>query len=256
MKRKYPLKMFLLGMAMNFFLRYFYLFLPGLILCFIGIWSQKCLAIGLAFWLLDLILSFVEQLRIRKESLSESDNPEFNEIMDRVYGSDDPHRETINWVEEAIKNDPDRVAFLEEEARRQAESQEILQKLVVYRKLKELVKEGMTLNELIDAFEEMCGISVGEPDMLLFETGNYSFTCEKQFCFDLARQFQFLDENEYVQLHLTALYEPSAKTALLRKIHWGEPEDGKFFSVVRNSMAYRAVKNLPIIRVEIRIEET
>lgn len=256
MKRKYPLKMFLLGVAMNFFLHYFYLFLPGLILCLIGIWSQKCLAIGLACWLLDLILSITDQFRIRKAALEESDNPEFNEWMDRIYGSDDPHREARNLVDEKIKNDPNRATFLEEEARRQAESQEILQKLVVYRKLKELVKEGMTLDELIGAFEEMCGISVGEPDMLLFETGNYDFTGEKRFHFGLVRQFQFLDADEYVQLHLTVLYQSSVKTGLLKKVHWGEPDDGKFFQTVRSSLAYQTAKNLPIVRVDIRIEET
>lgn len=255
MKRKYPLKMFLLGMAMNFIFHYFYLFLPGLIFCLIGIGNKKCLAIGLAFWLLDLILSFVEQLRIRKASLSESDNPEFNELMDAFYGPDGPEA-FGEAMQKRMQNDPEYAAFLEEEAKRQAESQEILQKLVVYRKLKELVNEGMTLDELIDAFEEMCGISVGEPDMLLFETGNYNFTGEKQFHFGLVRQFRFLDADEYVQLHLTVLYEPSAKTALLKKIHWGAPEDGKFFQIVRNSTAYQTVRNLPMIRVDVRIEET
>lgn len=256
MKRKYPLKMFLFGVALNFLVRYIYLFLPGLILCLIGIWNRECLAIGLAFWLLDLILSVVDQFRIRKTALSESENPEFNEMMDRFFTADDPNREVRSWVEEAIQNDPDRATFQEEEAHRQAESQDILQKLVVYRKLKALVGEDMTLPELIDAFEEMCGISVGEPDMLLFETGNYDFTGEKLFHFDLVRQFQFLDDDEYVQLHLTVLYRPSAKTALLKRIHWGEPGDGTFFPIVRSSLAYRAVKDLPMLRVEIHIHET
>ena len=255
MNRKYPLKMFLLGVAMNFFLRYFFLFLPGLIFCLIGIGNKTCLAIGLAFWLLDLILSLVEQFRIRKAALSESDNPEFNEIMDALYGSNDPHA-IQDWVAEKIQNNPDYSAFQEEEARQQAEKQEILQKLVVYRKLKELVKEGMTLQELIAAFEEMCGIGVGEPDLLLFQTGNFNFTGEKLFHFDLVRQFQFLDDEEYVQLHLTVLYEPSAKTGLLKKIHWGQPEGGTFFQTVRNSLAYQTVNDMPIVRVDIDIHET
>ncbi len=32
--------------------------------------------------LLDLILSIIEQLRIRKAAVTESDNPEFNELME------------------------------------------------------------------------------------------------------------------------------------------------------------------------------
>lgn len=255
MNRKYPFKMFLFGLLLNFFIRYFLLFVPGLILSIVGIWNEKCLAIGLALWLVDLVLSFVEQLRIRKAALSESDNEEFNEIMDACYGSDDPHS-IMDWVDEKIKNDPDHAAAREEAERLAAEAQEKLQCLVVYRTLREKVHDGMTLEELIGAFEEMCDLSVGEPDSLLFETGTYRFTGEKLFHFDLVRQFQFLDEDEYVQLHLTALYEPSPKTALLFKTHWGAPEDGRFFQTVRGSLAYQTVKAMPIKRVDIHIHET
>ena len=255
MNRKYPLKMFLFGLLLNFFIRYFFLFLPGLILSIIGIWSKNCLAIGLAMWLVDLVLSVVEQLRIRKAALSESDNPEFNEIMDAFYGSDDPHAIT-NWVEDKLKNDPEYAARREEAERQQAESQEKLHCLVVYRTLREKVRDGMTLDELIDTFEEMCTLSVGEPDDLLFETGTYSFTGEKLFHFDLVRQFEFLSGDEYVQLHLTVLYAPSAKTALLTKVHWGKPGDGRFFQTVRSSIVYKTVKDMPITRVDINIHET
>lgn len=255
MNRKYPFKMFLMGVLLNFFIRYALLFLPGLVLNIIGIWSRKSLAIGLAFWLVDLVLSVIEQFRIRKEVLSDSDNPEFNEIMDAFYGSDDPDAVT-NWVEERTKNGTDFAAFQEEAKRQQAESQERLKCLVVYRTLRDTVQDGMTLDELIDAFEKMCVHDVGEPDMLLFQTGVFNFTGEKLFHFDLVRQFDFLGGDELVQLHMTVLYEPSPKLSLLRKIHWGEPEDGSFFSVVRGSMAYRAVKALPIVRVEIDVHET
>lgn len=46
MNRKYPFKMFLLGLLLNFFIRYALLFLPGLVLCLIGIWCKKCLPIA------------------------------------------------------------------------------------------------------------------------------------------------------------------------------------------------------------------
>lgn len=255
MNRKYPFKMFLFGLLLNFFIRYFFLFLPGLILSIIGIWSEKCLAIGLALWLVDLVLSVVEQLRIRKAALSESDNPEFNEIMDAFYGSDDPDA-VRNWVEEKMKNDPDYAAFQEEEEHQQAESQEKLQCLVVYRTLQETVREGMSLDELISAFERMCALDVGDPDDLLFETGTFNFTGEKLFHFDLVRQFQFLSGDEYVQLHLTVLYEPSPKTALLKNVRWGMPGDGRFFETVCGSLAYKTVKDMPITRVDIQIHET
>ena len=254
MNRKYPFKMFLFGLMLNFFIRYALLFLPGLVLCLIGIWSKKCLAIGLAMWIVDLVASFVAQLQIRKTVLSESDNPEFHEIMDDCFDPDDP-KSVIHWVEERA-NDPAYAARQEEEERQRKESQQRLQCLVVYRTLRDTVRDGMTLDELIDTFEKMCDLDVGEPDMLLFQTGTFDFTGEKLYHFDLVRQFDFLGGDELVQLHLTVLYEPNRKLSLLRKIHWGEPGDGRFFATVRGSAAYRAVKSLPIARVEIDVHET
>ena len=86
MERKYPTKMFWLFVLTNFLFHFFYLSVPGIILCIVGIWVKTCLWIGLAILGLDLILSIIEQLRIRKAALTPSDNPEFNELMDAFCG--------------------------------------------------------------------------------------------------------------------------------------------------------------------------
>ena len=88
--RKYPARMFVIGLIGNFLLHYFYLFLPGIILCVIGIWSKVCLCIGLAMLILDLIFSVTDQIKIRNACLSTSDNPEVNRLMDIFYGAADP----------------------------------------------------------------------------------------------------------------------------------------------------------------------
>jgi len=87
MERKYPAKMFWLFVITNFFFHFFYLSLPGTILCVIGIWSKPCLWIGLAVFLLDLILSILVQMKIRKTAISPSENERFNELMDEFYGT-------------------------------------------------------------------------------------------------------------------------------------------------------------------------
>jgi hypothetical protein len=86
MERKYPTKMFWLFVLTNFLFHFFYLSVPGIILCIVGIWVKSCLWIGLSILGLDLILSIIEQLRIRKAALTPSDNPEFNELMDAFCG--------------------------------------------------------------------------------------------------------------------------------------------------------------------------
>ena len=100
----------------------------------------------------------------------------------------------------------------------------MLKNLPVYRALTDSIRDNMTLEELIDAFEKMCKLPVGTPDNLLFETGTFSFSGEKMFYFSLVRQFQFADEDEYVQLHLDIQFPPSIKTAQLKRTTWcGRP---------------------------------
>ena len=88
MERKYPTKMFWLFVLTNFLFHFFYLSIPGIILCIVGIWVKSCLWIGLAILGLDVILSIIEQLRIRKAAVTPSDNPEFNELMDAFCSPD------------------------------------------------------------------------------------------------------------------------------------------------------------------------
>lgn len=131
-----------------------------------------------------------------------------------------------------------------------------LQQLSVYRMLKDSITEEMTLSDMVDAFRNMCSISVGDPDDLLFETGTYNFSGEKSFQFSLVRQFRFLDPNEYIQLHLCVHYTPSITTALLYRTKWGNPDDKHFFELIRKSLAFRLLKDKAIQSVQIYIEKT
>ncbi len=88
MKRQYPTKMFFFFVLTNFLFHFFYLSVPGIVLCIVGIWSKFCLWIGLAILGLDLILSIIEQLRLRRTAITPSDNPDFNEMMDAFCGPD------------------------------------------------------------------------------------------------------------------------------------------------------------------------
>ena len=135
-------------------------------------------------------------------------------------------------------------------------SQEELEKLPVYQALRDSVDLDMSLDELIDAFAAMCKLPVGDPDDLLFETGTFDFTGKKLFYFSLVRQFQYRDEDEFVQLHLDVRYAPSPATKRLSCTEWSSLTERDFFDLVRSSAAYRAVKEMPVAQVEIYIEET
>ncbi len=100
MERKYPTKMFWFFVLTNFLFHFFYLSLPGMILCFIGIWVKSCLKIGLVILFIDLILSIIEQMRIRKAALT-STHPDVMELMDVLNGPEGIHG-VKEWTDKRI----------------------------------------------------------------------------------------------------------------------------------------------------------
>ena len=69
--------------------------------------------------------------------------------------------------------------------------------LVAY--LKNAITDKMPLENIVDVFEQMCQVPI-EEDMILFETGTYSFTGEPFFYFSLVRQFPNNIDDEFYQL--------------------------------------------------------
>lgn len=82
--------------------------------------------------------------------------------------------------------------------------------------LKNRITDKMTLEDIVSTFEQMCRMPI-ENDMILFETGTFSFTGEPLFYFSLVRQFPvyqlnplnpvFLIFKPYV-FSLVFLYQP------------------------------------------------
>ena len=83
-ERKYPNKLFAIGFVTNVFFHFFWLFIPSILLLIVGIFIKPCLYIGLACLILDLYLSFSEQLNIRKAFLTDTDNPDFQKFQDAL----------------------------------------------------------------------------------------------------------------------------------------------------------------------------
>ena len=82
--RKYPTSLFIIGFITNILFRFFWLFIPCIILLFVGIFVKTCLYIGLTLLLIDILLSLTEQFRIRQTFLEESDNPDFRAFQDAL----------------------------------------------------------------------------------------------------------------------------------------------------------------------------
>ena len=95
--------------------------------------------------------------------------------------------------------------------------------------LKKEIVGKKSLDDLISVFEEMCEIPIEEEleKMILFETGTYSFTGKPMFNFSLVRQYPN-EEEEYYQLHLDIMFEPTFDNSSYEQATWSfEIEDIK-----------------------------
>lgn len=121
------------------------------------------------------------------------------------------------------------------------------------------VTDGMKLPELVDVFEKMSEIPVGDwedwEDMTLFEAGTFSFTGKPMFMVSLVRQFPN-EEDEFYQLHLNVLYQPEEKNTGLSIGEWSQDAEGDFFAYIRETEIYRIMKDELPAEVNIYLDET
>lgn len=103
-ERKYPFSLFLIGFITNILFHFFWLFIPSIILLIIGAFVDWCLYAGLVLLGIDIIASFIEQMRIRQAMLSESDNEQFSRFQDAVSKDGNVFENIRGFVENAVEN--------------------------------------------------------------------------------------------------------------------------------------------------------
>lgn len=120
--------------------------------------------------------------------------------------------------------------------------------------LKESIDETMSLSEIVDVFEKMCEKQI-DNDMVLFETGTFSFTGEPYFYFSLVRQFPN-DEEEFYQIHVDILFKPNRENQNFSEATWNEDVDENIFDYIRKSKAFEYAKSSTYEKIEIYMDET
>ena len=128
------------------------------------------------------------------------------------------------------------------------------QKESLLKYLQNKISDKSSLKNIVDVFEEMCNIPVKE-DMILFETGTYSFTGEPMFYFSLVRQFPN-DEEEYYQIHVDVLYVSTAENKNFEQNIWNEDIEENIFSYIKKTSEFSFCKNKEFSKVEIYLDET
>ena len=102
-ERRYPFSLFLIGFITNILFHFFWLFILSIILLIVGIWVDWCLYVGLALLGIDIIASFVEQMKIRQAMLSDSDNEQFRQFQDAVSRDGNVFENIRSFVENAAE---------------------------------------------------------------------------------------------------------------------------------------------------------
>lgn len=129
----------------------------------------------------------------------------------------------------------------------------------VFNFLKSETAGKTTLPALVDVFEKMCELpieNVSDADiMILFETGTYTFTGKPLFYFSLVRQYPD-EEDEFYQLRLELLYEPSETTAPFSRTDWDIDLKENIFDHIRKSAEYIALKDESIYKISVYLDQT
>ena len=107
MERRYPASLFVLGFFSNIVFHFFYLFIPAVILLVTGIFVKTALRIGLAILAVDIVLSFVEQMRIRAAFMMDSENADFRRFQDALSQDGNWRDNVIGVVEDIMKEKKD-----------------------------------------------------------------------------------------------------------------------------------------------------
>ena len=122
------------------------------------------------------------------------------------------------------------------------------------KQLKEVINEEASVQDIVDRFEEMCREPI-DNDMILFESGTFSFTGEELFCFSLVRQFPN-EEEEYYQIHVDVLFETNDENKTLSESVWNEDIEENIFEYVRKSESFSYAISDTYKRVDIYMDET
>lgn len=120
--------------------------------------------------------------------------------------------------------------------------------------LKSRITNQSQLQEIVNVFEQACQ-EYGSNDMILFETGTFSFTGSPLFYFSLVRQFSN-EEDEFYQIHVDVLYESNQENKVFSETVWNEEISENIFDYIRNSQVYLSAKGSEIVKVDIYMDET
>ncbi len=123
----------------------------------------------------------------------------------------------------------------------QVNVKDLIEEEKAFEYLKKSVYKGMTLDEVLDAFQNMCQIPLGH-DLILYEAGAYAFNLEPGFYLCLARQYRDSDGISK-QIHVNLRCALDQENRLLRESVWNDELDEDIFSYIKRTETYNLMRS-------------
>lgn len=120
-KPKYPMSLFIVGVIMNFVVRHALLFISGLALILILEPGSFFHYVGIVMLVFDFLLSLGLQMGIRKEVMSETDNPDIQRIQAALSKEGNWVNNVKDIVDDKLDDYEDKLEEKMENKRKQAE---------------------------------------------------------------------------------------------------------------------------------------
>ena len=121
--------------------------------------------------------------------------------------------------------------------------------------LKEKITDQMSLEDMVNVFEEMYDTPFDE-EIILCEMGTFTRLSNKTlFQISMFRQVPN-DDEEFYQVHLDIFYKSTSENAEFRESIWDEDPDENIFDYIRNSEVFADAKDKEYLKVKIYLDET
>lgn len=117
----------------------------------------------------------------------------------------------------------------------------------IYQSLRSAVTDDSTLEEMLNAFAEMCRIPVETTsEMFLYEVYSYEFDGQSYLMCHIVRQVDEPHSDEYIQLCLDIEYLLDEDLADFEETTWIEADAAEFLHHIRSGKIYETLTAKPI----------
>ena len=127
----------------------------------------------------------------------------------------------------------------------------------IYQALQSAVTEDSTLEEILNAFEDMCSIPVDTgSEMFLYEVYAYKFEGKEYLNCHIVRQVDDPGTDEFIQLHLDIIYHLDEDIAGFNETIWFDADVEGFLTHIRSGEIYQTLIDKPIDRRYVSTDST